>query len=92
MDTVAISDLRANLPSLINQVSNQFKRFIVTVSGQPKAVVISLDELESLEETAEILSIPGAYKTIKKALKEFELAKKGKIKLIPASKVFEKTT
>lgn len=92
MDTIAVSYLRANLPSLIKQVSENLKRFIVTVSGKPKAVVISLDELESLEETAEILSTPGAYKSIKKALKELELAKKGKIKLTPASEVFKKSS
>lgn len=70
MDTVAISDLRANLPDLIDQVSEKLKRIIITVSGKPKAVVMSLDELESLEETAEILAIPGALKAIKKSRKE----------------------
>lgn len=67
MDTITISDLRANLPRLIDQVSERLKRFIVTVSGKPKAVVMSLEELESLEETAEILAIPGALASIKKS-------------------------
>lgn len=75
MDTVAISDFRSNLPKLINKVSEQLERIVVTVSGKPKAVVISPEELESLEETAEILSTPGAYKKIMKGVKE---AKKGK--------------
>lgn len=75
MDVIAISDLRANLPSVINEVSQKLKRLIITVSGKPKAVVISLDELESLEETAEILAVPGAYKKIMKGAAE---AKKGK--------------
>ncbi len=70
MDTIAISDLRANLPRLVNQVAERFRRFVVTVSGRPKAVLISLDELESLEETAEILSLPGAYEKIKKGAVE----------------------
>lgn len=70
MDTIAVSDFRANLPSLINQVSEKLKRFIITVSGKPKAVVMSIDELESLEETAEILSIPGALEAIKKSQKQ----------------------
>ncbi len=75
MDTIAISDFRANLPNLINQVNEGLKRFIVTVSGRPKAVVISIDELESLEETAEILSIPGALESIKKSQEEIHKGK-----------------
>lgn len=73
MDTIAISDLRANLPTLIDEVSEKLKSFIITVSGRPKAVVMSLEELESLQETAEILSIPGARESI---LRGKEQAKK----------------
>lgn len=91
METIAISDLRANLPRLINRVSERLERLVITVSGKPKAVVISPEELESLEETAEIMATPGAYKSIKQSLEELELAKKGKLKLIPASKVFKKS-
>lgn len=70
MDTIAISDLRSNLPDIINKVSKNLNRVVVTVSGRPKAVVLSLEEVESLEETAEILSIPNAYKMIKKGEKQ----------------------
>lgn len=70
MDTVAISDLRSNLPDIINKVSKNLSRIVVTVSGRPKAVVLSLEEIESLEETAEILSIPNAYEMIKKGEKQ----------------------
>lgn len=74
MDTIAISDLRSNLPDIINKVSKNLSRIVVTVSGKPKAVVLSLEEVESLEETAEILSIPNAYEMIKKGERQ---AKKG---------------
>ena len=70
MTTIAISDLRTNLPSLIDQVSESLIRFVITVSGKPKAVVISLDELESLEETAEVLSSSGVLKSIKDSQKK----------------------
>lgn len=75
MNTIAISDFRAKLPRLIDQVSEQLERFVVTVSGKPKAVVMSFEELESLEETAEILSVPGALETIKKSKKEIREGK-----------------
>ncbi len=71
---MAISDVRTNLPDLVNKVSNNLDRIIITVNGQPKAILVSSEELESLEETAEILAIPGAKESIKIGLKQ---AKKG---------------
>lgn len=76
MNTIAISDFRTQLPALINEVDTKFKRFIITVSGKPKAVVLNLEELESLEETADILSLPSALESIKEARKQ---VKKGKV-------------
>lgn len=55
-DTIALSDLRSDLPDVVKQVADGLKRFVVTVSGKPKAVLISADELESLEETAEVMA------------------------------------
>lgn len=75
MDILSISKVRQNLPDLIDEVSKYGKRVVISVSGKPKAVVLSFEELESLEETAEILSEPGAYKDIMKGHKEL---KKGK--------------
>jgi len=55
MNTIAISQFRADLPKLINDVDVYMKRLIITVSGKSKAVVMSMEELESLEETAKIM-------------------------------------
>lgn len=74
-DLITISDARANLPSLVEKVSEGLSRFLITVNNKPKAVILSIEEMESLEETAEILSIPGALKSIKAGYSE---AKKGK--------------
>lgn len=68
MNTYAISDARANLPTLIERVNKYFDRVLITVNGKTKAAVISIDELESLEETAEILAIPGAFEAINQGL------------------------
>ena len=71
---MSISDVRSNLPELVTKVSDTLDRVTITVNGQPKAILVSAEELESLEETAEVLSIPGAKKSIKQGLIE---AKKG---------------
>ena len=66
MTTLAISDARNNLPELVNKVHKNMERVVITVNGKVKAVVLSPEELESLEETAEVLAIPGAKQAIKK--------------------------
>jgi antitoxin YefM len=71
---MSISDARQQLPNLVSKVSKYMDRVVITVKGQPKATLISAEELESLEETAEILAIPGALKNIKQGIRE---AKKG---------------
>jgi len=72
---MSISDVRSNLPELVAKVGNNLSRVTITVNGQPKAILVSAEELESLEETSEILAIPGVKKSISQGLKE---AKKGK--------------
>ncbi|MBI3485929.1 type II toxin-antitoxin system Phd/YefM family antitoxin [Candidatus Daviesbacteria bacterium] len=68
---IAISDARAKLPDLVNRVNKNLDRVVITVNGQPKAVLLSAEELESLEETAEILAIPSIKEDIKKSQKQF---------------------
>lgn len=76
---ISISQARTKLPTLIENISNKLDRALITVNNKPKAIIISMEELESLEETAEILSIPNAQKSIKKGLSE--LGKRKGIKL-----------
>ena len=54
-------------------------RITITVNGKPKAVVLSPEELESLEETAEVLAIPNIKKNLEKSRGQF---KKGKFTLL----------
>ncbi len=65
-DFMSISDARANLPDLVDKVQKYSKRVTITVKGKPKAILISQEELESIEETAKILAIPGALKSIRR--------------------------
>jgi antitoxin YefM len=69
---ISISDARSILPSLVAQINEKLDRAVITVNGQPKAVVMSFDELESLEETAEVLSLPHIKSDIKKSRSEIK--------------------
>ena len=71
---IPISDVRAHLPELVDKVNKRDDRIIITVKGRAKAVIISQEELESIEETAEILAIPGARESIKRGERD---AKRG---------------
>lgn len=69
---VSVSDARNNLPKLVKKVNKNIDRVIITVHGQPAATLVSQEELESLEETAEVLAIPGALKSIKKGMAQIK--------------------
>lgn len=69
MNTLTLSQMRANLPTLVSQVADNLERFVVTVSGQPRAILVSADELASLEETAEVLSSVD-LKALKKGISQ----------------------
>ena len=71
---ISISDARNQLPTLVDKVGEGVSRFLITVNSVPKAVLVGVEELESLEETAEIMVIPGAYEAIMKGKKQ---AKRG---------------
>lgn len=72
-NTIAISDARAKLPDLVTKIDKNLDRAIITVNGKPKVVMLSIEELESLEETAEVLgTIPGIKKDIGKSRKQIK--------------------
>jgi len=68
---MSISDVRQQLPNLVSKVNKYMDRVIITVKGQPKATLISAEELESLEETAKVLSIPNIKKDLEKSRRQF---------------------
>lgn len=70
-----ISDARAKLTELVTKVNKNLQRITITVNGSPKAVLLSNEELESLEETLEILSNPKLIRAIKRGEKEIEEGK-----------------
>jgi antitoxin YefM len=74
-DFISISDARATLPDLINKISKNMERITITVNGKPKAVVLSSEELESLEETAEVLVMPNILEDLAKSRKQFKEGK-----------------
>ena len=67
METLPLADVKARLSELVTQVQKQHDQITVTRNGRPAAVVVSIDEWESLHETLEILSDPEAVAAIAEA-------------------------
>ena len=70
--TVPVRELRANLSSLLDDVSNRRDHVVVTRNGTPAAALVPIDEYEALEETAEILSDRHALSALEDGLVEIE--------------------
>lgn len=51
MKTLPLADVKAHLSALLNEIESQHGQITVTRNGTPAAVVISVDEWESLQET-----------------------------------------
>jgi antitoxin YefM len=57
-ETLPLSSVKARFSELVGRVAREQDRVIVTRNGIPAAVLISPDDLESLEETLEVMSDP----------------------------------
>jgi antitoxin YefM len=55
-ETMSLASVKARFSELVDRVERQQDRVIVTRNGKPAAVLISTDDLASLEETLAVLS------------------------------------
>jgi prevent-host-death family protein len=64
MTTQSLADAKAHLSRLVARVSSQHERVHVTVHGKPSAVLLATEDLESMEETIEILADADAMRRL----------------------------
>ena len=55
-ETLPLSVVKARLSELVDRVESEDDRIVVTRNGRPAAVIVSAEDLESLEETLAVLS------------------------------------
>jgi antitoxin YefM len=72
MSTLSVGDARNSFSRLLAEVESTHERVTITRHGQPVAVVLSPDDLASLEETLHILSTPGAAEAIAEGTAELD--------------------
>lgn len=69
-DQVPISEVKTRLSELVERIEREHGRVVITRHGRPAAVLLSVDDLESLEETLEIMSDPKLMAGIREAREE----------------------
>jgi antitoxin YefM len=73
MTTISLADAKARLSAVLDEVRDTHERVVITRNGRPEAVIMSVSDLEALEETLDLLSTPGALEDIRVA--EAEIAR-----------------
>ncbi len=61
---ISLSEVKAKLSEVVDQVVTTHERVMVTRNGRPAVVVMSPVDLEAIEETVAILSDPTAIQAI----------------------------
>ena len=69
----SLAETKAHLSELVARVGEQHERITVTVHGRPAAVILAVDDLESLQETIAVLSDSAVVRALGEA--DAELAR-----------------
>jgi len=73
--TISASQARNNFYEILDEVSGKLKKFVITRRGSAQAVVMNPEEVESWEETMEIMANKNLVRDIRKAEKEIAAGK-----------------
>ncbi len=69
-ETLPFSEVKAHLSEMADRVERQHDRILVTRNGRPSFILMSPDDLESLEETLDILSDEELVESLRISRKE----------------------
>jgi antitoxin YefM len=72
MDAITYSQARSNLAGTMNKVCDDHAPIIITRKNQRSVVMISLEDYESLEETAYLLRSPRNARRLLESIAELE--------------------
>ena len=67
MTTDSLRNVKDRFSEFVDRVDREHERIVVTRNGRPAAVLISPDDLDSLEETLELLGDHAAIKELVEA-------------------------
>lgn len=76
MRTTSYTEFRKNLTSNLDRVNDDHEPVVITRDkGKPAAVLMSLEDFASFEETRELLRSPRNAERLREAIKELDAGK-----------------
>jgi antitoxin YefM len=69
-EQMSLADVKNRLSEVVDRLEREHGRVIITKHGHPAAVVISVEDLESLEETLDIMDSAALLADIRESLTE----------------------
>ncbi len=72
---LSAKEFRSNIFKALDDIADNLASYVLTKNGEPKAIVMSLDELEALMETYDVLQDP-------ELMAQIEAYQQGKQKLL----------
>lgn len=71
-EQMSLKDVKNHLSEVVDKVEREHDRVVITKHGRAAAVVLSVADLDSLEETLDILSRPKLLAQIHDSLAELD--------------------
>ncbi|MCX5526306.1 type II toxin-antitoxin system prevent-host-death family antitoxin [Streptomyces bobili] len=72
MKTMTYSESRARYAEVLNAVTDDREEIVITRAGHEPVVIVSLEDYESLKETAYLLRSPGNARRLLASIEELE--------------------
>jgi antitoxin YefM len=69
-EQMSLADVKNRLSEVVDHLEREHGRVVITKHGHPAAVVMSVEDLESLEETLDVMGSEALLADIREALAE----------------------
>jgi antitoxin YefM len=71
-DHMPLAEVKNRLSEVVDRLEREHGRIVITKHGRPAAVVLSIDDLDSLEETLDVMGDRALLDDIQEALAELQ--------------------
>ena len=82
MKVMTYSDTRANLATVMDQVTDDHEETVITRKGRPPVVIMSMEDYESMKETAYLLSTRANTRALMESIAQADMGKAQEHELI----------
>ena len=69
-DQMSLADVRNRLSEVVERLEREHGRVVITKHGRPAVVVLSVEDLDSLEETLDVLSSTALMDDVRAGIAE----------------------